>query len=89
MKNSKFLFFLASLNVASILSKILLSFSEGYMIPQGWLNGLILDALSVYVLVTSKVAHKEIYLLWGVLTLAVLVVLLALLASTGWVYLGW
>lgn len=75
--------------MAGIIFKIIVSFSEGYMIPQGWMHGLILDISSVYILATSEVKHKWIYLLCGAIAYIGITVLLATFATFDLVYMGW
>ena len=52
MKNNKFLLFLACFNLVSVIFKIMVSVVDGYMIPQGWMTGLILD-FGVYGIILS------------------------------------
>lgn len=89
MKNNKLLLFLAGIKVFGIIAKIIASFGEGYMIPQGWLTPLVIDILAVYILTTSTVKHKWVYILYGAVAYIALCCLLATLSMFGLVYMGW
>lgn len=89
MKNNKLLLFLAGIDVFAIIAKIIASFGEGYMITQGWLSALVIDILSVYILTTSTVKHKWVYILYGAVAYIALCCLLATLSMFGLAYMGW
>ena len=89
MKNSKLLVILAGLNITSIIAKILVSFGNGYTIPQGWITGLILDVLSVYLLCVSEVKNKGLYFVLGSVVFVAVICFTATLAMLGLVQVGW
>ena len=89
MKNNKILLFLAMFNIVSAILKILIGFTDVYMIPQGWVTGLVIDVLSVYIIVTSEVKHKWICFFISAMFFAAVVLLLGLLSMYGLVQQGW
>ena len=89
MKDNKFLLFLAGINIFGEVGKIIVSFGDGYMIAQGWATGLVIDLLSVYILARSTEKHKWGYALLGGVAFISLTVLIATLATLGFVHYGW
>ena len=90
MKNSRLLVFIAGINIASIIAKFLVSFiNGGWMIPQGWGTGLIIDILTIYILATSNIRNKWVYVILGGLFFVAITCVLATLATFGVVHYGW
>ena len=90
MKNSRLSIILAGSNLTAIIGKIFIGFiNGGWMIPQGWLTGLIIDILTIYILATSNIRNKWVYVILGGILFIAIVCILATLATFGIVHYGW
>ena len=88
-KNSKFLLFLASMDIGGALFKLAVSIVQGYItIPQGWMNSVFISMLSIYIFITSEVKNKLRYFICGCMACILLVIIMAVLLSCGVAYIG-
>ena len=89
-KNSKFLLFIASMDIVGMVFKLVVSIiAQGYItIPQGWMSSVFISMLSIYIFVTSEIKDKTAFIILGFMAYMILVIIIAALATCGVAYIG-
>lgn len=88
-KDSKFLLFIASMDIVGMLFKLAVSIAQGYItIPQGWMSSVFIGMLSIYIFITSEIKYKTPFIILGFMAAVLLVIVMAALATCGIAYIG-